>query len=128
MRHVIIPLALSLAAVTGCVSSKVDEAAAVPEPCVAQVERWAAGAQVQDMPQEDGGVIFVKPGVDHVDLFIIVSPKFLPQARKSVAEGQRAKTIGLSKEGVCTHPQNGFPYHTLQFRVTPPKQAASVGL
>jgi hypothetical protein len=124
MRHFTVPFALLLAGLAGCVTSKVEEAAA-PEPCVAQVERWAAGSQPQGMPQEDGGVIFVKPGIDHIDLFIIVSPKFLPQARKSVAEGQVAKTIGTAKEGVCTHPQNSFPYHTIQFRVAPPKQSAS---
>lgn len=124
-RHVVIPAALLLTAAVGCVSSKSETAEPGPEACVQVVERWAAGAQVQGQPQQDGGVIFVKPGVDSLDLLILVSPKFLPQVRQSVAEGQKAKTIGLSKEGACVHPQNGFTYHTVQFRLTPPKQSAS---
>lgn len=122
-RHVVIPAALLLTAVVGCVSSK-SEPEQGPEACVQVVERWAAGAQVQGQPQQDGGVIFMKPGVDSLELFVIVSPKFLPQVRQSVAEGQKTKTIGLAKEGMCVHPQNSFVYHTVQFRLTPPKQAA----
>lgn len=127
-RHIATATALLLAGTAGCVSSKSESVEQGPESCAPMVERWAAGAPgVQGQPQVDGGVIFTKPGVDSVDLFVVVSPKFLPQVRQSVDEGQKAKTIGLSKEGVCVHPQNGFTYHTLQFRITPPKQSAFSG-
>jgi hypothetical protein len=92
-----------------------------------QVERWAANAQgIQGVPQGDGGIIFVKPGIDHLDLFVIASELHAPKVANEVKQGQEQKTIGPIKEGLCTSPTNGYPYRTFQFRLTPAKQRASL--
>lgn len=125
LRHFIALVAILMAATHGCVSTKSEPVEQVPESCAQAAERWAAGAPIQGQPQPDGGVLFIKPGVDSLEFFIVVSPKFLPQVRQAVVEGQQSKTIGLAKEGMCVHPQNSFVYHTVQFRVTPTKQQVS---
>jgi hypothetical protein len=110
-------------AFSACVTSK--PASVPPAPCETVVKMWAGVDAVNGMPQPDGGIVFVKPGVDYVDLFVLVSPLHAPKMLKEIDAGQREKTIGVVKEGFCTHPQNGFAYKTFEFRLTPAKQAAS---
>lgn len=123
LARLVLPSILALTLFSGCVSTPTAEKTPALEACNAQVERWAAGSQgIQGQPQGDGGVIFLKPGVDFFDLFVIVSEAHAPKVRNEVKQGQAAKTIGTLKEGVCSHPQNGYPYKTFQFRLTPVKQ------
>lgn len=101
----------------GCVSTKVTEPQLAD--CKDVVQQWAGNDPVQGVPQGDGGVIFVKPKLDGSHhLFILVSKKNEGKVMQDVKQNVKTPVV----IGECAHPQTGYPYTTLQFKVAPDLQ------
>lgn len=117
---VIAIMALGTLGLVGCGSSR--SVTAKPRACQEVAKEWAGNNPgIQGQAQGDGGIIFIKPGIDHLELLVIASELHAPKVVNELRQGQAQRTIGTYKEGVCSHPQNGYTYRTFEFQVTPPK-------